>query len=334
MSNKKTFPLDTAGERMITTIPYVKIGQSISDIQEKLLKTAKNFKTLDYVYVIDEENVLKGVASIKEILQSPKNLKIEKVMKRKLVVAHSLMHQETVVQLALTNNIKAVPVVDKDNHLLGIVPYDTILQIFHEEVHEDIFKSAGIHRPERGLNVIKASTSKMLKVRLPWIIVGLVGGIIAASIVGNFENVLSTYLVLAMFMPVLVYMSDAIGTQSETLIVRSMALDPKFSIKTYLSKEFKVAIYLASVCAIFLAVTAMLGWGVYLLGIVIGLSMFLSIIVAVLVATFLPLMLRKLKLDPAVATGPFATVITDILTLAIYFGVASVLIGYFGLIST
>ncbi|MDI6798698.1 MAG: magnesium transporter [Candidatus Aenigmarchaeota archaeon] len=330
MPDGKKFPPNTAGGKMISTVPIANIGQTISEIEGMLLRTAKNFKTLDYVYVVDEKSRLRGVASIKEILQVPrKSVKIEKIMKKDLVVAHPLTHQETVVYLALKNNIKAVPVVDKENHLLGIVPYDTILQTFHKEVHEDIFRFVGIHgHIEKELNVIKAPTSTMVKARLPWLIVGLVGGMIAASVVGVFENVLGAYLALAMFMPVLVYMSDAIGTQSETLIVRSIAINPKLSIKAYMLREFKVATYLALFCGIFLAIAAMLGLGTYLLGLVVGLSMFLSIIVAVFIATFLPFILRKLKLDPAVATGPFATVITDILTLAVYFSVASIFLTY------
>jgi magnesium transporter len=296
-----------------------------------LVRSAKNFKTLDYVYVVDGKNVLRGVASIKEILQVPdKRMRIENIMKRNLVVVHPLTHQERVAYIALTNRIKTVPVVDKAGRFLGIVPYDTILGIFNEEVHKDIFKFVGIHHEEpKELDVVKASAKKMIKARIPWIIVGLVGGIIAASVVGFFEDVLSAYLVLVMFMPVLVYMSDAVGTQSETLIVRSMALDPKMSVRNYVLREFKVAAALALVCGAFLAAAAMAGVGTLMFSAVVGLSMFTSILVAVFIATFLPLLLKRFNLDPAVATGPFATVMTDILTLAIYFGIASAIMMYF-----
>jgi len=125
---------------MISTIPRVQIGETIRDIERMLLKKAKTFDTIDYVYVVDENNVLRGVISIKEILGMPKkDVKIEEAMKKDLIVAYPLTLQERMVYLALSHNLKAIPVVDKRRRLLGIVPYETILQIFNEEVREDVF---------------------------------------------------------------------------------------------------------------------------------------------------------------------------------------------------
>lgn len=330
-NNHKKFPPNTAGAKMITNVPCANKNDKILDVEIKLLKTARNLETIDYVYVVNSKNELRGVVSVREILQVPNKLiKIEKIMKKKLIYAHSLTHQERIVYLALKHDIKAIPVVDKKKRFLGIVPYNTILNIFHDEVHDDIFRFVGIcSNAKKEINIIKARPSKLVKARLPCLFVGLIGGLAAASIVGVFEQTLSTYITLAMFMPVLVYMSDAIGTQSETLIVRSIALDPKLAVKSYFIKEIKVGLLIALVCSTFLALAAMLGWGTFLFGIVIGLSMFLSILVAVLVATLLPLLLRKLNFDPAIAAGPFATVITDIITIVIYFSVATLLLSYF-----
>ncbi|MEM5766538.1 MAG: magnesium transporter [Candidatus Aenigmatarchaeota archaeon] len=151
------------------------------------------------------------------------------------------------------------------------------------------------------------------------------GGILAATIVSFFETILSKYLILAAFIPVLVYVSDAAGTQSETLIVRGFALDPKLSIKRWIKRELLVSLYLALVCGLLLAILELLGWQRnFSIAWVVGLSMFLGIMAGTSISTFLPIILKKLNVDPAFAAGPFATLLSDITTLAIYFVIAGI----------
>lgn len=314
---------------MVSNVPRAKIGQSVADVQRMLLKKSKEFRTLDYIYVVNGNDVLRGVVSVKEVLQSPKEAKVEKIMKRDLVAVRPLAHQERIVYLAMKHNIKAVPVVDKNNRLLGIVPHDTILDIFHREAQEDILKLAGVHQENKEMELIKASPSKMIRARLPWLIFGLLGGVLAANVVGFFESTLSAYLSLAMFIPALVYMSDAAGTQTETIFIRSMALNPKLRAKAYIWREAKVGLFIAIVCGALLSVIAMYGWSQPLLGVIVGTSMFFGIFAAVLIATLIPWVLKKLKTDPAMGSGPFATIVTDITTLFIYFSIASLLIKHF-----
>jgi len=332
MPNRK-LPPDTAGSRIITAFPQAKIGEKIRDVKKMLADKAEIFDTIDYVYVTDEDNVIHGVISIKEIHSSRKDSNVEDVMKKDLIVAHPLTHQERIVYLALSNKIKAIPVVDEKRHLLGIVPYDTILQIFNEEVRQDVFIFGGMfHKVGKEYATIKSSASVMIKSRLPWLIIGVLGGTITASIISGFEHVLSTLLALAAFAPVLAYISDAAGTQSETLAVRSMALDPKLSLKSYFLRELIVAIFLALGCGFLISVIALIGWQNSILGLIVGLSMFLSVIAAVFISTFFPFLFKKLGLDPAIASGPFATMISDIATIAIYFITASIFLAYFGLL--
>ncbi|MDH5449102.1 MAG: magnesium transporter [Candidatus Bathyarchaeota archaeon] len=331
MPNKR-YPPNTAGSRIITAFPQVRIGEKIRDVEKMLLDKANKFDTIDYVYVVDDSSVLKGVVSIKEVHASEKDVSVKEIMKKKLVVIHPLMHQERIVYLALSNKIKAIPVVDREKRLLGIVPYDTILQIFNEEVREDFFKFGGIfHKVGKEYTTIKSSALTMVKTRLPWIIIGVLGGTITASIITSFEHVLNTLLALAAFAPVLAYLSDAVGTQSETLAVRSIALDPKLSLKSYFIREFAVALSLALACGLLLSTIAFVGWQNSTLGLIVGLSMFLSIISAVLISTGFPFLFKKANLDPAVGSGPFATMISDAATVTIYFTVASILLASFGL---
>ncbi len=328
----KRYPSSTAGSRILTAFPQVRIGEKIRDVEKMLLDKANEFETIDYVYVVDDNSVLKGVVSVKELHASNKEADVEEIMKKKLVVARPMTHQERLVYLALSNGIKAVPVVDKENRLLGIVPYDTILQIFNEEVREDIFKFGGIfHKVGKEYTTIKSSASTMVKTRLPWLIIGVLGGTVTASIITSFEHVLNTLLALAAFAPVLAYLSDAVGTQSETLTVRSIALDPKLSLKSYFVREFAVALSLALVCGLLLSTVAYVGWQDSTLGLIVGLSMFLSIISAVFISTGFPFLFKRADLDPAIASGPFATMISDVATVTIYFTVASILLASFGL---
>ena len=325
----KEFPPNTAGSKMISSIPSVQLGATISEIGKMLSKKAKTLETMDYIYVTDKKDVLRGVVSIKETYGVPKDTKVENIMKKELVFVHPLTNQERLVYLALKHGIKSIPVLDKDNHLLGIVPYDTILKIFNKEVHNDIFRFGGLyHKVGDDFNTLTASAWSMIKRRIVWLIVGLIGGIVAASVVSFFDNILSNLIALAAFMPVLVYMSDAAGTQSETLIVRGFAINPEISLEKWFTRELVVALSLGLFCGVVLGAIGMFGWGSYMLGIVVGLSMFFSIIGGISISTLLPTLFRKLKIDPAIAAGPFATIVSDILTLAIYFSVASVLLGF------
>ena len=179
----KEFPPNTAGSKMISSIPSVQLGATISEIGKMLSKKAKTLETMDYIYVTDKKDVLRGVVSIKETYGVPKDTKVENIMKKELVFVHPLTNQERLVYLALKHGIKSIPVLDKDNHLLGIVPYDTILKIFNKEVHNDIFRFGGLyHKVGDDFNTLTASAWSMIKRRIVWLIVGLIGGIVAASV--------------------------------------------------------------------------------------------------------------------------------------------------------
>jgi len=331
---KRRFPTGTAGGKMITAFLRVQLGETIRNVERIIARKVKTFDVIDYVYVVDEGDVLQGVLSINDVLDaSNKDLKVEEIMAKKLVVVRPLTHQERVVYLALTNNLKAIPIVDKGRHLLGIVPYDTILQTFNEEVRKDTFMFGGIfHKVGDEYTTIKSPATTMVKRRAPWMILGVLGGSITASIITSFEHSLTLLLALAAFTPVLAYLSDAVGTQSETLTVRSIALDPKLTLESYFLREITVAISLASVCGLLLFAVALIGWHSSLLALIVGVSIFLSIIAAVLITTLLPFLFKRLNIDPAFASGPLATMIGDIATITLYFGVAASFLTYFDLL--
>ena len=326
----KRYPRFSAGSWMIESFPKVQPSCKIEELEQLLEENAVNYQTIDYIYVVDGENRLLGVASIKDVYAS-KNATMGEIMTTKLVYVHPSTDQERIVYVALSHGIKAVPVVDKEKHLLGIIPFDVILETFNEEVHEDTLHFGGIfHRVGKDYHTDESSVRTMVKLRVPWLIAGVLGGIVTASIITNFEHVLSTLLALAAFAPVLAYMSDAVGTQSETLAVRSIAINPSMSLKNYLLKELAIAAVLAFVCGGLLSVVALVGWQDPILGLIVGISMFLSIISAVLISTGFPFIFTKINLDPAIASGPFATMISDVVTVTIYFTIATLMLLNFG----
>ncbi len=319
--------------KITTKVPVFKIGDTFSNIKDTLFKKANTLDTIDYIYITDENNVLKGVISIKTIFSVEGQERVETLMERNVITIHRELDQRKVVQLALSNGIKALPVVDDQKHFLGVISHDVILQIFNQEYKKEIFKVGGISaRVGDEYTTISSTAWIMIKSRLPWLVLGVLGGTLAASVISGFEEVLSKVLALAAFIPVLVYMSDAAGTQSEALIIRSIALEPELPLRSYILREIKIAGVLAIIVGLLMSIVAAIGWNNYVLGFIIGLSMFFSVVIAVLISTFLPLGLKKLHSDPAVSTGPIATIISDIATIIIYFSIAILFLDYFQII--
>ena len=300
---------------------------TVGKIKNILQERAKEFVSIGYVYVIDENSVLVGVVSLKQILQSPNDTALERIMNENVISIKDHSHQERVIYLALKHGLKAIPVVDKDKHLIGIVTHKTILSIFHHEFREDILRSGGVHHIKE-IESVDTPVRKLVKARFPSLFLGLFGGLIAASIVTSFEGLLNSYIVLASFIPVIVYLTDAVGTQSQTLVVRLIAMEPKFSLHKYLFRELKIGVILGASFAILLFAAGLLGWRNPDLALIVGISIFISMVFQTFFAAYFSIILQKLRFDPAVASGPIATIISDITTIVIYFALATVLLEF------
>lgn len=314
---------DVISTRVPVSYEQVKIG----DIQDYLEEKAPEFNIMDYVYILDDYGILKGVISLKKVLSSARSLKAKEVMHPHPITISPEEEVENVVYLSLSHSLKSLPVTGPDKKFVGVVAHHDILKFFNQEVESDIFKFGGIfHKVGEEYTTISSSAQHMIRSRLPWLIIGVMGGIMAASVISLFEDLLSSFIALASFIPVMVYMSDAAGTQSEALIIRSLALDPNLSFKTYLIREIKVGLVLALVSGGLAGIMALITRQNIILGLIIFLSMFLSIMASVIIATWAPLLFKKINFDPAVATGPLATIISDLVTLSIYLGVALLLL--------
>ncbi len=321
----KKFPLESAGGRMIENVPISFPEERILDVKKMLFEKMKELETISYIYVVDKERKLVGVFSIKEIFRKPEETMVREIMETEIIKAHAYTDQERVAILALTHNLKSIPVVDKDNHFLGVVPSDIILDILHSEHVEDFLKSAGIHSPLA--KTTKGSSLFLAKVRIPWLVLGLFGGIFAAQIVEFFETPLKTHFILAAFIPLIVYVADAVGTQTETLFIRNLVLNTQLGVKKYLFRDIKVGFLMALVLGTLLSFLSIFWFNSpYYIGLILGVSLFSTILMAIFIGIFIPFLLQKLKKDPAVGSGPLGTIIRDILSLIIYFSIASLML--------
>ena len=327
---KSKYPPESAGRKMVNNVPTALPEERISDMRKRLFEKAGDFETINYVYILSPKGELIGTLSLKDIFQKPEETKIEDLMTRNVARVRPSTDQERVAILALKHNIKAVPVVNKENLFLGVVPSDVILEILHSEDIEDILRFAGISKRGAILTeTTKSSVRVSAQIRLPWLIFGLFGGLFAAQIVNFFEGSLKNHFILAAFIPLIVYMADAVGVQAQTLFIRSLALDSRLEIKKYFFKEIKISFVIALILGILLALISFFWFGLFSLGLALGISLFLTVICAGIIAVLIPWILQNLKKDPAIGSGPFATIVRDILSLLLYFSVASLMLRIF-----
>jgi len=316
--NQKQFPPESAGRKMTTRVPVVYLDNKISDIRDLLYKEKRKLETINYIYVLNSKNELSGVISIKDIFRKPEGKKAKELIKRNLVKVRPHTDQEKVAILSLKHNLKAIPVVDKNNKFLGIVPSDVILDILYSEDLEDFLKAAGIHSPIKKL--LNASPWYLFKAKIPWLILGLTGGILSAKVVSFFESSLKSYFLLAVFIPLILYVGSAVGSQTETLFVRSLVINSDKALKKYFRREFKVSAMIGVVLGTLLSLISIFIFGAELpVGLVLGFTLFLTIQSGVLIGLVTPWTFYRLGKDPAVASGPFGTIIRDISSLLIYF---------------
>lgn len=326
MSKKKEEKKETASQLMTSNIPTIHGHAKVADVEELLLKNTKKFETINYIYVVDDKGKLTGVISIKEIFRSPKSKLIKELLPKEVISARSHTDTERVAFLALKHNIKSVPVVDKDGILLGVVPADAILKILDKESVENLLKFGGITNPNSFDNILSISVIKSLKHRLPWLLLGLLGGIFVAGIISAFSEVLLENVILAAFIPLILYMASAVSTQTEIFIIRDLSVNPEISFREYFLKQLSVITLISIATSSLVFVGGILIYQEFLISLTIAIALLISITSAVLTGLGIPFLFKKLKFDPANASGPIVTIIQDALSIFIYFGIAHLIL--------
>ena len=316
------YPEDSAGAMMTTDVFTLHEGTT-SGNAIKTLQDQEDAEMVFYLYVTDDDDRLVGVVSLRALATTPSDTKLKDIMIKRVHSVRPETDQEEVARVVAQYNFLAVPIIDPDERLLGIVTVDDVVDVIREEATEDFLQMAGAGKDRE---ILLKSSWENARARLPWLFASWIGGIIAASLIGAFEHMLESIIVLAAFIPVIIGMGGNIGTQSSTIIVRGIAtgrVDVGGELKLIL-KEMRVGLILGVLYGLLLGFFADFSFedAPSNLGIVVGLSICASMLLAATIGTVTPLILRKLDIDPAIATGPFVTTSIDILGVLFYFVIA------------
>ena len=297
-------------------------GDAIKIVQERSEEMEMSF----YLYITHGEDQLAGVISLRELLLHPHYRQLKNIMNSNVTSVTTDTNQDEVAHVISQYNILAVPVVDNSYKLVGIVTVDDIIDVIREEATEDFLRMAGAGKDSE---ILLKSTMANAMTRAPWLFASWVGGVMAMFIITFFHDELQKVLALAAFIPIVIGMGGNIATQSSTIVIRGIATGRvnMQELSKVIYKEMRVGLILGTVYGLFLGVLAFFGYAEpVFLGLVVGLSVLFVMTMAATVGTFVPLILKRLNFDAAVATGPFVTTSIDILGVLAYFLIAKSLL--------
>ncbi|WP_195949045.1 magnesium transporter [Clostridium saudiense] len=317
---------DTAAGIMATEFVALKENMTVEETLKYLQKYGEENENIYDLYVVDNFDKLKGVISLKELVTKNFNTRISDVIHTKIEGIPYNTDQEEVGHRFEKYGYLTMPVVDNSNRLLGVVTFDDVMQILRDETTEDIHRLGGVDEGEK----VDGSLKDSVKSRLPWLIVNLVTAILAAAVVGMFEGTIQAVVSLATFMPIVTGMGGNAGTQTLTIIVRGLALgELNFkNMKKVFFKEIGVGVVTGVVIGFIIGVLGYIWEGNFMFGIIISVAMLLNMIVATITGYLVPVVLKKFKVDPALASSIFVTTFTDVLGFFFFLGLATLLIQY------
>ncbi len=316
---------DEAGGLMTPEYVAVREGMTVEEVIRFLRRAAPDAETIYYIYVVDEVGRLKGVLSLRDLIVADPRTKVAEIMNPKVVFARTDTDQEEVARLMADYDFTVLPVVDEEGVLVGIVTVDDVLDVIEEEATEDIHRLAAVDVPD--LVYSQASPIALWLARVRWLVILILTGMVTSSILQGFENLLEAATALAFYVPVLLGTGGNTGNQSATLIIRALAtrdLDLR-DWRRVLFKESLVGSLLGLTLAMLLLGKVFLD-GHAPLAPAVGLALFLLVLFANLVGAMLPVVLRRLGVDPALVSNPLVATLSDISGLLIYLSVARLLL--------
>lgn len=316
----------TAGGIMATEIFSLNEGMTVKDAISSL-QGSEDVEMVFYVYVTDEHNHLVGVLSLRQLLSVPASTRLRDMMITDVISVRTDTDQEEVARVVERYNLLAVPVVDELNKLMGIITVDDVIDVLREEATEDIYMMAG-SSDEELLYGFKAL--KIARIRLPWLVTNLFGGVITGYLMWMFKVTLKEVIALISFVPVITGMGGNVGGQSATIVVRGFATGRiDFStIRQVFFKELKVGIIMGLVCGTVVGMVAIIWHHNAYLGLVVAMAMMTAMAVAATMGVLAPVFFIKMGVDPAIASSPFVQTANDITGILIYFGTATMFLNY------
>ncbi|MDF0479258.1 magnesium transporter [Vagococcus sp. PNs007] len=317
---------ETAGSIMTTEYVSIVANQTVRSAMYLLKNEAKAAETIYYVFVVDSENTLLGVISLRDLIINEDDVMIGDIMSERVISVKVGDDQEDVARTIRDYDFLAVPVTDYDDHLMGIVTVDDIIDVIDEEAASDYSGLAGVDVEESSENPFKAASK-----RLPWLITLLFLGMSTATLIGRYEELVSEASILAVFISLITGTAGNAGTQSLAVAVRRLAIqdDKDSGFFRLILSEVLTGLVTGFVTGVSIFLVVGIWKNNFPLGFVIGIAMLFAITVANLAGSLIPMVMDKLGFDPAVASGPFITTLSDLTSVLIYFNIASLFMGYF-----
>ena len=319
------YPKDTAGG--IMTTEFFSLSEDAT-AQEAIrrLQHATDAEMVFYIYVTDKDERLVGVLSLRQLLTVLPATPLKNIMTRDVMSVTVDIDQEEVARQVASYNLLAIPVVEKDGRLAGIITVDDVVDVIREEATEDMLKMAGAIEED---TVSKSSSLGSARLRLPWLFTNLVGSLLSGAILWYFRYTIQEVVAIVSFIPVIAAMGGNVGLQSSTLIIRGLAtgLVELTDVWTVFFREVKIGLVMGLACGFILTIV---GWGLHqgFLGVVVGVSLVIAFLVSTSMATIMPIVLKRMGVDPAVAAGPFVTTANDITGITIYLTLATVFLDH------
>jgi magnesium transporter len=315
---------ETAAAHVVTRVPLGFEDELVHAVIARLAE--HDLDATDAVYVVDRDSRLVGAIRLADLLRASSQQPIGELVDPSYPRVYLDDDQEAVAAQVLERNATSAAVIDDRGRLVGAVPAAALLKILRHEHVEDLHRLAGIQRETvQTLSALESAPLRRARHRLPWLIVGLVGSMLAAGVVSRFEHVLETQLAIAFFVPAIVYLADAIGTQTEAITVRGLSLS-RLSLGHLLSGELRTGLVIGLTLAALAFPLVALTTGDVRLGLAVSAAILVAGGVATSIGLVMPWFLQRIGSDPAFGSGPLATIMQDVLSLLIYFAIATLLV--------
>jgi len=319
------FRSDSAGGIMTTEFISVHSSLTADEAIGEMRQAAPSAETAYYVYVVDSKEKLVGVLSLRELIIAPPKAQIREIMRTAVVSVHVNEDQEEVARVVKKYNLLAVPVVDDQEVLRGIITVDDVIDVLEEEATEDLYRAGGISEAEQEFD-LEGGIWPSIKARIPWLMGLLFLSLVSGKVIEHFNPLLSSVSALAIFITTMAGGAGNAATQALTVVVRGLAtgeveMDHFWWV---VWRETRIGLTIGLICGVVLGATATLWHGSVWIGLVVGLSITINLMLAKAAGSVVPVMIQKIGLDPAVASGPFIATVTDTTSMLVYFTIASV----------
>ena len=317
---------ETAGGSMTTASIVLKSGMTVKTAISHLRKLSPDDEDIYYLFVTDKKDQLVGVVNLRSLVTHPSSTRIADIMDSDVISVSSDIDQEEAASLMKRYDLLALPVVDQDKHLLGVITYDDSFDIMEDEATEDIYRLGGIAEETPS----DLPLGEAVKKRLPWLVVNLFMALLSAAVLSLFETTIAQMATLAAFFPIVAGVSGSAGTQTLTVTVRSIALgeiEPKNAIKVVFN-QFMLSLVNGISVGLIIMLIALIWKGSPMLGLIAGIATLVNILSTAVTGVLIPLLIQKFKSDPALASPIIVTALTDALGYLVYLGLASALISW------